>query len=88
MNYESILSQRVQNLKPSGIRRFFDLAATMEGVISLGVGEPDFSTPLEYPQRGYQCIGTQKNCIHRKFRYDTVKGIHCKVSGKDGAYPL
>lgn len=33
------------NLKPSGIRKFFDLAATVENVISLGVGEPDFSTP-------------------------------------------
>ena len=32
-------------MKPSGIRKFFDLAAMMEGVISLGVGEPDFQTP-------------------------------------------
>lgn len=39
------LSQTVASLKPSGIRRFFDLAASMEGVISLGVGEPDFVTP-------------------------------------------
>ena len=38
------LSQTVASLKPSGIRRFFDLAASMEGVISLGVGEPDFVT--------------------------------------------
>jgi aminotransferase len=41
----SYLSKTVQELKPSGIRRFFDLAAGMEGVISLGVGEPDFVTP-------------------------------------------
>ena len=39
------LSPIAANLKPSGIRRFFDLASTMEGVISLGVGEPDFATP-------------------------------------------
>ncbi len=45
MNYEKILSNRVQNIKPSGIRKFFDLAAQMEDVISLGVGEPDFQTP-------------------------------------------
>lgn len=38
------LSDKVINLKPSGIRRFFDLASGMEGVISLGVGEPDFVT--------------------------------------------
>jgi aminotransferase len=41
----SYLSDTVSRLKPSGIRRFFDLAASMEGVISLGVGEPDFITP-------------------------------------------
>ncbi|EMT45017.1 aminotransferase [Anoxybacillus flavithermus] len=42
---KSYLSDTVSRLKPSGIRRFFDLAASMEGVISLGVGEPDFITP-------------------------------------------
>ena len=45
MNYEDVLSSRVQSISPSGIRRFFDLASEIEGVISLGVGEPDFSTP-------------------------------------------
>ncbi|KGR78280.1 aminotransferase [Ureibacillus manganicus] len=39
------ISKMATDLKPSGIRRFFDLAAGMEGVISLGVGEPDFVTP-------------------------------------------
>jgi len=39
------LSQRVSSLRPSGIRRFFDIAATMKDVISLGIGEPDFTTP-------------------------------------------
>lgn len=42
---KTYLSKIVEELKPSGIRRFFDLAAGMEGVISLGVGEPDFVTP-------------------------------------------
>ncbi|MED3764317.1 aminotransferase [Ureibacillus terrenus] len=42
---KSYVSKTVRELKPSGIRRFFDLAAGMEGVISLGVGEPDFVTP-------------------------------------------
>lgn len=45
MNYEDVLSDRVKVIKPSGIRKFFDLASQMEGVISLGVGEPDFTTP-------------------------------------------
>ena len=39
------VSQRVQSVAPSGIRRFFDIAATMDDVISLGIGEPDFVTP-------------------------------------------
>jgi len=39
------LSKRVVGLKPSGIRKFFDIAATMKDVISLGIGEPDFTTP-------------------------------------------
>ncbi|MBP3760279.1 MAG: aminotransferase class I/II-fold pyridoxal phosphate-dependent enzyme [Ruminococcus sp.] len=45
MDYEKVLSNKIKNIKPSGIRKFFDIAGTMEGVISLGVGEPDFSTP-------------------------------------------
>ncbi|ADU31623.1 aminotransferase [Bacillus cellulosilyticus] len=43
--HQSKLSDAVQRIQPSGIRRFFDLASTMENVISLGVGEPDFTTP-------------------------------------------
>ncbi|WP_057762597.1 aminotransferase [Cytobacillus praedii] len=42
---KNYLSKKAQALKPSGIRRFFDLAAGMKGVVSLGVGEPDFVTP-------------------------------------------
>jgi aminotransferase len=41
----NFISERAQNIPPSGIRKFFDLALTMEDVISLGVGEPDFRTP-------------------------------------------
>ena len=39
------INTTIENLKPSGIRKYFDLASSMEGVISLGVGEPDFTTP-------------------------------------------
>ena len=45
IDYEQVLNQSVQGLKPSGIRRFFDIANEMEDVISLSIGEPDFSTP-------------------------------------------
>ncbi|PGA28622.1 aromatic amino acid aminotransferase [Bacillus thuringiensis] len=44
------LSRSAESLKPSGIRKFFDLAANMKGVISLGVGEPDFVTPWNVRQ--------------------------------------
>ena len=45
MNYDRFLNPTVAAVPPSGIRRFFDLAATMKDTISLGVGEPDFITP-------------------------------------------
>ena len=45
MDFDKIFNEQVKKIKPSGIRKFFDLATTMEGVISLGVGEPDFDTP-------------------------------------------
>lgn len=60
MDYESILSKRVQSMKPSGIRKFFDLAATMDGVISLGVGEPDFSTPWSIRKEAIDVLERRK----------------------------
>ena len=45
MNYERFLNSRISAVPPSGIRRFFDIAAGMKDTISLGVGEPDFKTP-------------------------------------------
>ncbi len=50
------LSQRVQAVPPSGIRRFFDIAATMKDVISLSIGEPDFVTPDRIRQAGIESI--------------------------------
>ena len=46
------LSRRVREVPPSGIRRFFDIAATMHDVISLGIGEPDFDTPPDIVEAG------------------------------------
>ena len=45
MNYDSILSSRIQEVKPSGIRKFFDILEEMKDAVSLGIGEPDFVTP-------------------------------------------
>ncbi|NOY98693.1 MAG: pyridoxal phosphate-dependent aminotransferase [Chloroflexi bacterium] len=50
------LSKRVAGLKPSGIRKFFDIAATMDEVISLGIGEPDFTTPKPILEAGIRSL--------------------------------
>ena len=46
------LAKKVVDLKPSGIRKFFDIASEIEGAISLGVGEPDFDTPWHIREEG------------------------------------
>ena len=50
------LSQRVLDVPPSGIRKFFDILATMDDVISLGVGEPDFDTPRAIVEAGVESL--------------------------------
>lgn len=52
----TFVSERAQQIPPSGIRKFFDLALTMEDVISLGVGEPDFRTPWNICESGIYSI--------------------------------
>jgi aminotransferase len=51
-----VLAERVRRVKPSGIRKFFDIINTMPDVISLGVGEPDFVTPEHIRQAGIRSI--------------------------------
>ncbi|MBN1304821.1 MAG: pyridoxal phosphate-dependent aminotransferase [Anaerolineales bacterium] len=53
---KSFLANRLNKLKPSGIRKFFDIAAAMKDVISLGVGEPDFTTPEPILNAGIQAL--------------------------------
>ncbi len=60
MNYDEILNQTLRVLKPSGIRRFFDIASEMEDVISLSIGEPDFSTPWHIRQEGIRTLEAGK----------------------------
>ena len=50
------VARRIAAVPPSGIRRFFDIAATMDDVISLGIGEPDFVTPKEILQAGVRSL--------------------------------
>ena len=56
MDYEKLLSVEAQKIPPSGIRRFFSIAEEMEGVISLGVGEPDFTTPWIVRRAGIESL--------------------------------
>lgn len=53
---KNYLSKTVTSLKPSGIRKFFDIAATMQNVISLGIGEPDFTTPQPIIDAGIRSL--------------------------------
>jgi aminotransferase len=64
------IAQRVRAIPPSGIRRFFDIAATMDDVISLGIGEPDFITPSGLLQAGIQSL--QRGSTH----YTSNSGIY------------
>ena len=56
IEYEKLLSKAAVEMKPSGIRKFFDLAQNVEGVISLGVGEPDFKTPWKIRQTAIETL--------------------------------
>lgn len=63
------LAQHVADLKPSGIRKFFDIVATMDDVISLGIGEPDFVTPTPILQAGIDALE------HGETHYTSNAGI-------------
>ena len=69
MDYQKLLSPTVVGIKPSGIRKFFDIASTMEDVISLGVGEPDFPTPWEIRKAGILSLESGKT------RYTSNRGL-------------
>ncbi len=69
IDYSKVLNPTVTDIKPSGIRKFFDIAAEMDDVISLGVGEPDFQTPWVVRKAGI-------NSLERgKTRYSANHGM-------------
>ena len=69
INYDKILSDTVKDMKPSGIRKFFDIANTMKDVISLGVGEPDFQTPRVVRSAGIRSLELAKT------KYTSNRGL-------------
>lgn len=56
VDYDKILNSKIKNIKPSGIRKFFDIANEMEHVISLSIGEPDFKTPWHVREEGIKTL--------------------------------
>src|ERR1044072_4248782 len=68
---DRVLAERVHAVPPSGIRRFFDIAATMDDVISLGVGEPDFDTPRVVVEAGVESL--REGRTHYTSNYGTVE---------------
>lgn len=56
INYSDFINDRIVNIKPSGIRKFFSIAEEMDNVISLGVGEPDFLTPWHIRKTGISAL--------------------------------
>lgn len=69
IDYNTLLTPTVVQMKPSGIRKFFDIANTMEDVISLGVGEPDFPTPWQIRKAGITSLEKSQT------RYTSNRGL-------------
>ena len=69
IDYSRVLNRKVCEIKPSGIRKFFDIAATMDDVISLGVGEPDFNTPWVVRKAGIMSLERGKT------KYTSNRGL-------------
>jgi aminotransferase len=68
---ERALSERVQAVPPSGIRKFFDILASMDDVISLGIGEPDFDTPRSIVEAGVESL--REGRTHYTSNYGTLE---------------
>ena len=56
IDYDKVLNEKIKEVKPSGIRKFFDIASEMDNVISLSIGEPDFKTPWHVREEGIKSL--------------------------------
>ena len=70
---EDFVSSKVKDMPFSGIRKFFDVANEIEGVISLGVGEPDFDTPWSVRERAIYTLEKGKTDLYFKCRSYGIK---------------
>lgn len=78
MDYNKILSKKVLEVKPSGIRKFFDIVSEMENVISLGVGEPDFTTPNSIKQSAIQSLNLNQTNYSSNWGFLELRDEICK----------
>ena len=69
IDYDKVIPEKIRNIQPSGIRKFFDIAQQVEGVISLSVGEPDFKTPWAVREAGIESLE------HGRTRYTSNAGL-------------
>ncbi len=76
MDYSKILSRTVQNIEPSGIRKFFDLLGDRKDVISLTVGEPDFLTPWHIREAGIESLERGKTYYTSN---DGIMELRCEI---------
>ena len=79
IDYQSVMNQQLQSLKPSGIRKFFDIASEMDDVISLSIGEPDFSTPWHVRQAGIQTLEKGKTWYSPNRGFMELRQEICKI---------
>jgi aminotransferase len=82
----NLLSERVRAVPPSGIRKFFDVIATMPDVISLGVGEPDFNTPPQVVEEGVRSLRSGRT--HYTSNYGTLELRRALSSHLDRMYGI
>ena len=69
INYDEVINEKIKAVKPSGIRKFFDIASEMDNVISLSIGEPDFKTPWHIREEGINSLRLGNT------RYTSNKGL-------------
>lgn len=63
IDYSKFLNNSIQEIKPSGIRKFFDIASEMDDVISLSIGEPDFQTPWHIREEGINSLKKRQDLV-------------------------
>ena len=77
MDYEKLMSREIQSIPPSGIRKFFSIAEEMSDVLSLGVGEPDFTTPWIIRRAGIESLERGKTWYSANAGFQELRTAIC-----------